>query len=190
MAARGRSADESTPMNGGRVARRYARAAFDIAAAAGQVEEWLRDLRVVESVLRREDVLALLENPAVPFADKRRVVESTLVGLDPLRLSFVYVLVEHGRASHISEVVAEYQAALHAYQGIAVAEVTTAIPLDEAESRAVAEHLERLVGKRIVLEKTVDPTILGGIVARIGDRLLDGSIAGQLRSLRRDLTAL
>ncbi len=175
-------------MNGGRVARRYARAAFDLAVSSGQEEAWLQDLRVMESTLSQPELAKLLENPAVTFAEKREVVERALAALDPLRRNFAYVLVEHGRASVISEIVAEFQRELNAYQGIAIAEVTTAVPLDEAEARAVARRLEALVGKRIVLEKRVDPSILGGVIARIGDRLVDGSIAGQLEILRRELT--
>ena len=177
-----------TRMNGGRVARRYARAAFDLAVSTGQEEAWLRDLRVIESILTQEEVAKLLDNPAVPDAEKREVVERALAGLDQLRRNFVYVLLEHGRTSAISEIIAEFQKELNAYQGIAIAEVTTAVPLDDAESRAVPRRLEQLVGKRIILEKRVDPSILGGVIARIGDRLVDGSIAGQLESLRRELT--
>ncbi len=175
-------------MNGGRVARRYARAAFDLAVSAGQEEAWLRDLKVLESILTQPEVAGLLENPAVTFAEKASVLERALAGLDPLRRNFAYVLAEHGRSSVISEVVAEFQRELNDYQGIAIAEVTTAVPLDDAESRAVARQLEKIVGKRIVLEKRVDPSILGGVIARIGDRLVDGSIAGQLESMRRELT--
>ncbi len=175
-------------MNGGRVARRYARAAFDLAVSAGQEEAWLRDLRVMESILTQPELAALLENPAVTFDEKREVVGRALEGLEPMRRNFAFVLIEHRRAAEIPEIVEEFQQELNAYQGIAIAEVTTAVPLDEAESRAVAGRLERLVGKRIILEKRVDPSILGGVIARIGDRLIDGSIAGQLESLRRELT--
>jgi len=176
-------------MNGGRVARRYARAVFDLAVSTRQEEEWLRDLRVVESILTQPELAALLDNPAVPFGEKRAVVEGTMAGLDQTRRSFVFVLVEHGRTSVISEIVAEYQRELNEHQGVAVAEVTTAVPLDDAESVAVTRRLEQIVGKRIILEKRVDPSILGGVIARIGDRLVDGSIAGQLESLRRELTS-
>jgi F-type H+-transporting ATPase subunit delta len=175
-------------MNGGRVARRYARAAFDLAVSNGQEEEWLRDLRSIESILAQPELEGLLDNPSVPFSEKRGVVERALAGLDPLRRNFVYVLVEHGRTSAMSDIVEEFQRELNDYQGIAIAEVTTAVPLDEAESRAVARQLGQLVGKRIVLEKRVDPSILGGVIARIGDRLVDGSIAGQLEGLRRELS--
>ena len=96
-------------MNGGRVARRYARAAFDLAVSAGQEEAWLRDLRAIESVLVQPELARLLDNPAVTFGEKQSVVERALEGLDPLRRNFAYVLVEHGRASAISEIVAEFQ---------------------------------------------------------------------------------
>ena len=169
------------------MARRYARAVFDLAIARNDLDGWLGDLHLIRSFLEEADVGLLLENPSIPFARKQEIVEHRLLGLDPLRRNFVHVLVERGRTRSIGDIVAEYRRLVDDYRGVAVAEVVTAVPLDDDESQTVARRLEGLVGKRIVLDKRVDPSILGGIVARIGDRLIDGSVAGQLGALRDQL---
>ncbi len=175
-------------MNEGRIARRYARAVFDIAVASGDVDGWLRDLRSIQSFLGQADVSMLLENPAIPLAEKQAVVDQGLARLGQLQRNFVYVLIANGRVSQIDGIVAEFQRLVNDYRGVAVAEVTTAVPLDERETRVVAGQIEALLGKKVVLEKRVDPSILGGVVARIGDRLIDGSLAGQLAALRNQLS--
>ncbi len=174
-------------MNGGRVARRYARAVFDLAVAQNAVDGWLGDLLTVQGFLDSAGVRALLENPEVAFAQKQEVVDQGLAQLSQLARNFVYVLVQHGRVGAIDDIVAEFRRLVNDYHGIAVATVTTAVPLEDKESQEVARRLEALVGKRIVLEKRVDPGILGGVVARIGDHVIDGSLASQLNALRDNL---
>ncbi len=174
-------------MNGGRVARRYARAVFDLAVARHDLAEWLRDVRLIQAFLDEPNVAALLESPAVPFERKLELVKQGLSGLPESRLNLVYLLVEHGRVRAIDSIAAELQHLAEEHQGIAVADVTTAVPLDDATSRGVVERLERLTGKKVILKQRVDPSILGGVVARIGDHLIDGSVAGQLAALRAEL---
>jgi F-type H+-transporting ATPase subunit delta len=174
-------------MNVGRVARRYASAVFGLAVERGEVDRWTGALHRIEERLGEADIAMLLENPSIPMDRKQEIVDRALPGLEQLPRNFAYVLVANGRASAIGAIVAEYERLVREHQGIAIAEVTTAVPLDDAESRSVARQLEALVGKRIVLERRVDPSILGGVVARIGDHLIDGSLAGQLAALRDQL---
>ncbi len=174
-------------MNGGRVARRYARAVFDLAVARHELADWLRDVRLIQAFLDEPNVAALLESPTVPFDRKRDLVDQGLNGLPEPRRNFVYLLVEHGRVREIDSIAAELQRLAEEHEGIAVADVTTAVPLDDATSRGVIQRLERLTGKKIILKQHVDPSILGGVVARIGDHLIDGSVAVQLAALRAEL---
>lgn len=170
------------------MARRYARAVFDLAVAEGDVDGWLGDLHLIQSFLGEVDVAMLLEKPEIPLAAKQEIVDRSLGKLGRLRRNFVYVLVTNGRVRAIDEIVSQFQALVNDYRGLAVAEVVTAVPLDDRESQRVAQRLEALVGKKIVLQRRVDPSILGGVVARIGDHLIDGSIAGQLDALRDQLS--
>jgi len=90
----------------------------------------------------------------------------------------------------LSDIVDEYQRLLDSYRGIESAEVITAIPLDERDELKLAEHLSAIVGKKVVLKPEVDPTLIGGFVARVGSRLLDGSTHGKLMALKRELAGL
>ena len=87
----------------------------------------------------------------------------------------------------IGEIAGEYQRLLDAYHGIQEAEVTTAVPLDDADKERLAERLGSLLGSKITLKSNVDPEILGGIIARIGGKLLDGSTRSKLAALKREL---
>lgn len=170
-----------------RVARRYARAAFDIAVERGDLDGWLRDLRLISETLGQPNILLLLENPKLTADEKRRVVTQTLGGLDPLRVNLVFVLLANGRIEALPAVAAEFERLYNEYNNIAVATVTTAVPLTSDEARRVEAQLQRLTGKKIVLQHHVDPSILGGVIARIGDRLINGSLAERLASLRTEI---
>jgi F-type H+-transporting ATPase subunit delta len=100
---------------------------------------------------------------------------------------FLGLVAERGRVDHLDEIVAAYRALADEDLGQARAEVRTAVALTEEAKRQLAARLERAVGKRILLEERVDPTLLGGFVARVGSLILDGSLDGQLRRLRERL---
>jgi len=183
-------------MSGGRVGRRYAQALFDIAISEGggdsrlaneSLDAWLADLGRIEAVFADPTIAELLENPAVPVSAKRQVVEQGLGTLPVTRRSFALLLLAKRRAANIGEIVAHFERMVNHFEGITQAEIVTAIELDEAETRKVTVQLETLTGNRIILVKRVDPAILGGVVARIGDHLIDGSVATRLAALREKL---
>lgn len=174
-------------MNGSRVARRYARAAFDLALDHHDIDGWLADLHAIHRFVAIDEVAALMENPAIPFGTKQDLIEQSLPGIGRLRRNFLSVLVQNGRARELGATVSAFERLVNEHRGVAVAQVSTAVPLDDKESTEVARRLEALLGKRVVLEKRVDSSLIGGVVARIGDRLIDGSIAGQLSALRDQL---
>ena len=84
----------------------------------------------------------------------------------------------------------EYQRLLDSYRGIELAEVITAIPLNERDELKLAEHLSAIVDKKVVLKPKVDPTLIGGFVVRVGSRLLDGSTHGKLMALKKELVGM
>lgn len=172
------------------VARRYARAVFDIAQEEHDLDGWLRDLRTIQQVLRGSNLIALLDNPGVSFEEKRQIVESTpLARLAPKRRHFVLLLVENQRTDALDDIVSAYEAELNAARGIVSAKVTTAVPLDAHETEAVKRRLENITGQKVLATMAVDPSLIGGFVARIGDRLIDASVAGRLAALRTSLMA-
>lgn len=171
----------------GASARRHAQAVFQIALESDQVERWRQDLRSLAQSLADRELLALLESPKLRFEEKTRVLGEVLTGVNPLALNLAYLLVSRGRLGIVADLVAEYERFADAHQGLEHAEVTAAIPLDEQDRERLAQRLSSLAGLKVVVSTRVDPAIIGGMVARIGDRLIDGSTRSRLDSLKRSL---
>lgn len=169
-------------------ARRYARAIFELALEHSQpLEAWLSDLQAIDAALSDPAVQPTLASPRLSFDQKRELIDRALTGTDPMRRSFVYLLVERGRLELLPRVVREFRAMMLEHEGIAEATVTTAVPIDDAEAERIGALLGRLVNKKVIVQREVDPSIIGGVVARVGDRLINGSVAGRLAALRQQL---
>lgn len=171
------------------VARRYARAALDLARAENDEDGWARDLRLVRDVLQDPRLQAYLDNPSVSVGEKIQTITASLNHLDPLRRNFVYVLIENGRANQIANIVSAFDLELNRARGIVNAVVTTAVPLDERERAFLTDRVEAITSRRVVLDTRVDPALIGGFVARVGDQLIDASVVGRLTALRARLIA-
>jgi len=168
-------------------AKRYAQAVFEIALETKEPDKWQSDLSELISLLGDAELVAFLENPKVHLADKGKLLTERLKDMNPLALNLVLLLVAKGRLRILGEIVEEYERLLNSYRGIEPAEVITAISLDEEEKQKLTEHLSAIVGKKVVLKPEVDPGVIGGFVARVGGKLLDGSISGKLMALRKEL---
>ena len=170
--------------------KRYSQAIFEIALETGELDKWQSDLPKIISIVGEAMFMAFLESPKVHFDDKARLLSERLKDVSPLALNLVLLLITKGRLSIIGDIVDEYQRLLDSYRGIESARVITAIPLDERDEQKLAEHLSTVVGKKVVLKSEVDPTLIGGFVARVGDKLLDGSTRGKLMALKRELAGV
>jgi len=170
-------------------ARRYSQAVFDIARERNELDRWQSDLRKIATLADDVELIALLENPKIHFEDKAKLLAKGLGDINPLALNLVYLLVTKGRFDMVADIADEYQRLLDSYRGIERAEVTTAIELDDEDRRKLEERLEMVVGKKVVLTPRVDPAVLGGIVARIGGKLLDGSTRSKLMALKKALAS-
>ena len=168
-------------------AKRYSQAVFEIALETKELDRWQSDLKKIVGIVGDAAFIALLESPKFHFADKARLLSERLEGINPLALNLVLLLVTRGRLDIIGDIADEYQRLLDSYRGIEQAEVMTAIPLSDEDKLKLAEHLGAIVGKKVVLKSEVDSGLIGGIVARIGDKLLDGSTRSKLVALRREL---
>jgi len=175
-------------MAGESVSRRYARAAFELALENGQTpESWLADLETIASVVGDPEVNRILVSPKLSFEQKQALVDRAITGLDPLRRNFVYLLIDRGRIDLIDAIRRAFRELVLEHQGIAEATVTTAVPISDAEAARIGEQLGRMVGKKVVVQRQVDPSIIGGLVARVGDTLINGSVAARLAALREQL---
>jgi len=168
-------------------ARRYSQAVFDIARERNELDRWQSDLGKIASLGEDATIIALLENPKVRFEDKAKLLSEQLGDINPLALNLVYLLVTRGRLNMAGDIADEYQRLLDSYHGIERAEVTTAVALDDEEKQRLEERLGAVVGKKVVLEPKVDSRLIGGIVARVGGKLLDGSTHSKLVALKNVL---
>jgi len=169
-------------------ARRYARAVFEIALEENELERWQSDLQKLVEATGDDTFLAVLESPKIRFEEKSRLL-AQLRGVGSLALNLVRLLVARGGIHVLPEIAAAYSHLVDDYRGIQAAAVVTAVPLDNKDKEKLAEELGAMVGKKVQLESTVDPAIIGGLVARVGGRLLDGSTRSKLLALKKELVS-
>ena len=141
----------------------------------------------IVSVVGDAAFAAVLESPKFHFDDKARLLSERLEGINPLALNLVRLLVTRGRLDMIGDIADEYQRLLDSHRGIESAELVTAILLDDEDKLKLAEYLGDIVGKKVVVKSEIDPGLIGGIIARIGGKLLDGSTRSRLEALKREL---
>ena len=168
-------------------ARRFAQAIFQIAQAGKNLEEWKKELRRITEMMSDKQVADIIDHPKVPFNLKAELVKQRLNTSDQLVLNLCYLLILKGRLKNINQIADEYEGLLDEQQGIKHAVVTTAVPVDDAEKQKITGQLEKITGKKVTVKLQVNPSILGGMVARIEDTLIDGSVRNRLDILRRDL---
>ena len=169
-------------------ARRYAEAAFEVAQRDDTLETWRSELDTAAEIVGDERSLRILSNPAV--AEDRRVamVTELLHGrVSKPVLNLTLLMLRRGRIEAVTRVAGEFRRLDDARQGITHATATSATPLTKDEIDALTKRLEGTTGGRIALDVQVDPSLLGGIVVRLGDRLYDGSVRGRLERLRNQL---
>jgi F-type H+-transporting ATPase subunit delta len=165
--------------------RRYAEAAFELAVRDDKVDAWQRDLALAAEMARDARVVRVIDSPAVPFGERRKVVEQLLakhVSLQALNLALL--LAKRSRFGVLPSVSSEYDAKVRQARGIVAATVTTPEPLSATELAAVRTRVEQLAGAKVELATAVDPGLIGGLTIKIGDRLIDASVRGRLERLR------
>ncbi len=174
----------------GSLARRYAKAIFQIGLAQKNLDKLGADLRTLAHAMKTSaELVDVLSNPAVRRADRRKVLDALLARniASPIAKSVVNLLLDHERLGSLPEISREVDAMIEAKAGKITAEVTSAVDLTPPQIAQITQTLERLSGKKVVLDKKKDPALLGGVVAKIGDTVYDGSVRIQLRALRDEL---
>lgn len=168
-------------------AKRHAQAAFQIALERDELETWRGDLERLSVLVEDPLIFAFLESPRINFEEKARILRQGLEGVNPLVINLALLMVTRGRLDLVADMVIEYGWLVDEHQGIAHAEVATAVPIELEEKDKLIRHLSDLVGLKIALTDRVDPSIIGGLVARVGDKIIDGSTRSRLHALRASL---
>jgi F-type H+-transporting ATPase subunit delta len=169
--------------------RRYADAAFEIALRDKTVETWRKELEAAAETLTAGELESVLANPAIPLEERLSVAEQVFAKLSGPVRNLILLLIRRRRIEQLPRVAAEFARLDDKRNGLTHATATSAAPLGADEIRAITARLEELTGGKIVLETAVDPSLLGGVVVRVGDRLLDGSVRGRLERLRNQLAS-
>jgi F-type H+-transporting ATPase subunit delta len=171
-------------------ARRYARALLDVALEKGVAEPLRAELQEMAAVIAaHEDLSALLANPAVSAERKKKLVSAvaTRARASDLLTRLLILLGERDRLDLLSMVAAAYARMWNAQRGVVAAEAVSATPLDETQTRAVAQALGAATGREVDLSTRVDPRLLGGMLVKMEGRTYDGSVRARLLALRRTL---
>jgi F-type H+-transporting ATPase subunit delta len=170
--------------------RGYAQALFAVADAEGALDavedELFRFARALEQETKLREAMT---DPALP-PERKKAVLSDVLGdrANPHTVNLLGFIVEQGRAKEVTAIADELAAVAAERRQAAVAEVRTAVPLDQEHRERLTEALQKATGKRIELKTVVDPSVIGGVVARVGDQVIDGSVRRRLELARERLS--
>lgn len=168
------------------IARNYAETLLELARRANDLRGWGELVDQVADAMQRDRSLRIfLESPRVSAAEKNRIIGRAFEGQLPRTfVRFLQALVSHRRQMLVPEIAREYHGLVDAVEGRVHASVTIARDAEEEERASVAAQLSRTFGKQVVPHFVVNPSILGGLVVRVGDTVLDGSVRRRLATLR------
>ena len=168
-------------------AKRYAQAAFELALDRDELAPWERDLRALAAALASAEAVDFVASRQVSPDGKETFLRRAAGELSALAWNLVRLLAAKGRLALLPQIAEQFQTLLDGHRGIAHAQVLTAVAMSDEERQALATRLSELTGKQVQVEAYEEPEILGGLVARIGDRLIDGSTRSKLVALKREL---
>lgn len=173
------------------VAERYARALFDLGLESGQLAMLTDQLRTLANSYHDSiELKQVFTDPRVTADQADRLIDAIAkrLALSPLAKNTLSVLIQRRRINVLPDIVRRLVSLTDERTGVLRASVTSATPLNDAQAQRLAEELERLTGKRIVLERRTDPSLIAGLVTRIGDHVIDGSLRGRFEELERRLS--
>ena len=176
-------------MKGSRVAIRYAKAILATAQEQQAVDQVADDMESVYTTLENsQELKAVLASPVISAELKGDTLKAIFGKVSPVVKTFLELVAENNRASHLDGVALKYKQLYQELQGKQEAEVTTAVPMTPALEKVVMEKIKTLTDKKVELVSTVDQDIIGGFILRLGDQQFDASVANQLQSLEHKLS--
>jgi F-type H+-transporting ATPase subunit delta len=170
----------------------YANALADVALAQGAADATLKQLGEFATAFGvSAELRNFLTSPGVPREAKHEVIEkiAARIGAGKIIRNFLFVIADHQRTHILPEIVVSFQEVIRQRQGIAEAEISSAMELSAAQKKRFTQTLERLTGKKIEAKYSLDPAMLGGAIVRVGDTIYDGSVRSSLNEMRARLAA-
>lgn len=171
----------------GAVAKRYAKALFEVAKERQQLEMIEQELALLDQLFEEHpDFLKLLHHPLIEEETKKKQIQTIFADkLSQTMISFLNVLIDSDRENELHDIFDSYVRLANRERGLEDAYVRTVKPLTEEESQRLAEQFGQLTGKTIRIHNRVDPSLIGGVLVRIGDRVYDGSIQGKMNRFKK-----
>jgi F-type H+-transporting ATPase subunit delta len=173
-------------------ARRYARALFDVVSKSGNVDATLGELQAIAAVpAGNAELRAALTSPGVPLGAKLNVARAilALMPVSKVVARFITLVIENDDMDELPEILAQFEQRVLDLHQVVRAEITSAVPLPADKVQAIEASLAAATGARVVVTPRVDPGILGGVVAKVGSRVYDGSVARHLARIRARLVS-
>lgn len=176
----------------GAVAGRYAEALYDIAVRDNAVDRIEQELKSLEVILNEsEDLQKVLFHPQITADDKKELLEKVFSGkISPVMANFLALLVDRRRETFFGDITAEFVKRANEGRNTVTAGVTSAVELNDAEKAGLDKTLAKMTGKTVQVSYSVDPSLVGGVVVRIGDKIIDGSVKTRLCDMRERLKAI
>ena len=168
-------------------AKRFAQALFSLGRDQGTSEAWLAQLLEAELALADKDITDFLRSPRVRLEEKTRIIGRTFTGYDQIILNIICLLISRQSLSIFAEVVKEFSSILDVEAGRLQATVTSAVALAPAQSERLGVMLKQVFDTEVVLDVQEDPELVAGMVIKVGDQVIDGSVKTRLRQLRLQL---
>ena len=166
-------------------AKPFAQKLFVAALKEKQLDECYADLKKTAELSKDAEMVTFLEDTEVSFQEKTELLSYELGGINNLVLSLVYLLIRNHMLKVLTDIAKEYTHLYKSHDSVVIAKVTTAISLDDEDILKISNRLSDIIGKKVIPELLVEPDLIGGIVIRIGDKILDGSIRGKMESIKR-----
>ncbi|MDD4775050.1 MAG: F0F1 ATP synthase subunit delta [Syntrophomonas sp.] len=171
------------------VARRYAEAFFSIAREAGKIDEYQNELgKIVQTIEEIPDLKEYFAHPLLPAKDKKEIAKQVFSSaVSPLTLNFLLLVLDKKRQNYLELINNQYVEMADESRNIKKAELISAMPISDQDVKTLADNLTRSTGKTIQLDVSIDPSIIGGVKIRMGDKIIDASIAKKLEMLKKNL---
>ena len=174
-------------MKQSRAAIRYAKAVLDLSLDLKKADKVNDDMQSIANTIEgSKELQVMLSSPVIKTKVKKSTLTEIFATLDKTSLSLIDQLIDNKRLPILADIAKQYVILYDHHKGSQIAKVTTAIPLTKALEEKVLDKVKEIVGKKVTIENTIDPSIIGGFILRVGDKQFDASISGKIKNLRRE----
>ncbi|PZC47164.1 MAG: F-type H+-transporting ATPase subunit delta [Chloroflexi bacterium] len=170
------------------VTKRFAQAAFDIAAKEGKLDSWITDMNLIKDLLGNEGVVEFFNSPRLPFTKKLESLDILIKDkVSSSSRNMMALLINRKGVEALETIIKEFKAIIDTQNNVARGQIISAIPLNDKQLLEIKDSLQGCIGNELILTNIVDESIIGGMVARIGDKLIDASLRHKITKMRSDL---